>query len=107
MKINIQDLPKALTAWAEQSLMPKSSLAQKGVITFILLQGKNKINELLMPLKLLADKDGNFDVEELQQNLSKSLEAMGGKYTLPILNYVFDKEDLDLMFEIIKKDFAK
>ena len=107
MKINIQDLPKVLTAWVDEVLMPKSTLVQKGFITFILLQGQNRINEAMEPLKLLADKDGSFEVNELYQNLLKALEAMGGKYTIPVLNYVFDKADLDMMFEIIKKEFAK
>lgn len=107
MKINIQDLPKALTAWADEVLMPKSTMVQKGLITFIILQSQSRINELLEPLKLLADKDGNFDVNELAQNLTKSLEAMGGKFTLPVLNYNFDKADLDMLIDIIKRSYAR
>ena len=57
MKINIQDLPKAITAWADEVLIPKSSLIQKGLITFVLLQGQSRFQELLDPLNLLADKD--------------------------------------------------
>lgn len=107
MKINIQDLPKAITAWADEVLIPKSSLIQKGLITFVLLQGQSRFQELLDPLNLLADKDGNFDVDVLYGNLKKSLEAMGGNFTVPVLNYVFDADDLSKMFEIVKRSYAK
>lgn len=107
MQVNIQDLPKAITDWADAVLMPKSSILQKGLITFVLLQGQSKFQQMIAPLNLLSDGNGNFDTEELHANLSKALEAMGGTFTIPMLNYIFDKEDLDAMFEIIERSYAK
>ena len=106
MKINISDFPKVINDWAAQVLIPKSSLLQQGVITFVLLQGQNKINQMLEPLKFLADENGNFELEDLHNNLGQALAKMNGVYTIPFLNYNFDKADLDQAFDLAKR-YAK
>ena len=106
MKINISDFSKVINDWAAQVLIPKSSLLQQGVITFVLLQGQNKINQMLEPLKILADENGNFELEELHNNLGQALAKMNGVYTIPFLNYNFDKADLDQAFDLAKR-YAK
>lgn len=106
MKININDLPKVLNDWTAQVLMPKSSMLQQGLVTFVLLQGQNKIKQMLEPLKFLADENGNFELEELHNNLGQALAKMNGVYTIPFLNYNFDKADLDQAFDLAKR-YAK
>lgn len=101
--IHVSQLSKAFTQWVDEQLIPRSSLVQRGVITFLLLQGKAKIDEMFLYLTPLADQDGNFKIDELHANLTKGLNAMGGVYTIPLLNYRFDQQDLDAVFEIIKR----
>lgn len=106
MKINISDLPKVVNDWIDQVLIPKSSLLQQGLLTFVKLQGQHKITQVLEPLKILADNDGNFELDELHNNLGQALAKMNGVYTIPFLNYNFDKDDLDQAFEFAKR-YAK
>lgn len=94
MKITSESIGNAFYQWAENDLLAKSSIFQQGIITFLLLQGKPRINAIFSGLDMLADDKKQFDSDELFQNLQKGLEKMGGVYRLPIIDYNFDVEDL-------------
>lgn len=51
---------------------------------------------------MLSD-DGVFELEELEHNLRKSLDKMGGVLTLPVIDYTIDANDLDTLFKFIKE----
>lgn len=57
--------------------MNKGNAFQQGILTFVLLQGKDKINNMLSFITYFADDKGEFNFEELHQNLSKALSKMG------------------------------
>ena len=101
MKITIEHISKGITHWAEKDLVSKGSLLQQGLTTFIVLQAKPRIMNMLSSLVLLSD-EGEFDLDELSNNLHQGLEKMGGSYTIPLINYVFDVDDLDNIIQYIR-----
>lgn len=103
MKISSSDFAKSVEQWAEQELCNKGSVFQQGVSTFLVLQFKPKIEHALDSFKFLAGDDGLFELEILQENIGKALEKMGGTYTIPMINYVFDSADLDVIFKFAKE----
>ena len=50
-------------------------------------------------LQPLADKDGYIDLDYV----SKALEKAGGKIELPVINWMFDMEDLNKLKEIAER----
>lgn len=94
MNVTTQQISIAIARWFETDVLPKGSLFQQGISTFIFLQAKPRLDNLINGLNMLSD-NGNFDVDELCGNLNKSLDKMGGSFTLPFIDYKFDKEDLD------------
>lgn len=102
MDITIQDISDGLVKWAEHDLLNKGTLFQQGVAMFVYLQAKPRINNLLSSLTMLSD-DGVFELEELEHNLRKALDKMGGVLTLPVIDYTIDADDLDTLFKFIKE----
>lgn len=103
MQVSIKDLRNALNLWIDNDLSSKGTLLQQGVLTFVIAQISPKIDEFLEPMKFLADKDGTFNKDALHTNLSKALQKMGNKYTIPFINYTFDEADLSRIFSYIKE----
>ena len=106
MKISSSDFGKAVEKWAEKYLVNKGTPIQQGVAMFLVLQMRPKAESLFSKFSFLADDNGMFELEVLHQNLKAALEKMGGSYTVPLLNYVFDSSDLDGVIECAK-EFAK
>lgn len=106
MKISSSDFGKAVNSWAELYLVNKGSLLQQGVTTFLILQMQPKLDTLFNMFSFLADDNGMFELEILHKNLQTALEKMGGSYTVPLINYVFDRADLDKIIECAK-EYAK
>ena len=102
MQITTANLITAIETWANKDLLARGSLLQKGLVTFLLLQGKVKIETFLAQIDFLSD-NGNFDLDILHKNLQASLDAMNGVFTIPLINYNFDKQDLDKVFEYAKE----
>lgn len=103
MKINFSDLPAIVSAWADRVLIPKSSPVQIMMIVFAIGQFKNR---LIACASYAADEAGMIDLEEARTNALTALEKAGGKITIPVLNYNFDRDDLNSVFETAK-GFAK
>lgn len=104
MKVSTENITKAIEQWAQTDLVSKGNALQKGFTTFVLLQGKPKIEQMLSNLKLLADDQGLFEVDTLHDNLVQSLKVMGGIYTIPLINYNFDQQDLEKVFNYIRSN---
>ena len=102
MQITTSNLIAAIETWANKDLLARGSLLQKGLVTFLLLQGKTKIETFLAQIDFLSD-NGNFNLDTLHKNLQASLDAMNGVFTIPLINYNFDKQDLDKVFEYAKE----
>lgn len=101
MQVTTQNISNALIKWFERDVLPKGDLFQQGISTFIFLQSKPRINKLINGLNMLSD-DGKFDVDELGNNLRQALEKMGGAFTLPIIGYTLDKDDLNKIIEHLR-----
>ena len=104
MKLSIDNLFKAIEQWVASDLIAKGSPLQQGLITFALLQGKDRVKTNLMPvLSMLTDEHHNFEYGTLNENLQKSLSKMGGNYLIPVVNYRFDRADLDKIMSYAKE----
>lgn len=103
MKISVENFIKAIDKWINNELLNKGSVFQRGITSFLYLQGKSKIQDMLSNLSILADEQGNFNYTDLQNNLIKSFEIMGNQFTVPIINYNFDRNDLNKIFEYCKE----
>lgn len=103
MKLHVSNLKPTVVAWIDEVLIPKSSGTQTFLITLYMLQNQSKVDEMLEPMKVFADADGNFDLDYTKANANVALEKAGGVMTLPYINYNFDKDDLDKVFEIAKR----
>ena len=96
MKIAVADSLPLLTKWVDEVMMPRSTGLQKFAITLALLQRGNELSTMLQPL---ADKDGYIELDYV----SKALEKAGGKIELPVINWMFDMEDLNKLKEIAER----
>lgn len=103
MKISSSDFGKAVEKWAENYLVNKGTLLQQGVTTFLILQMKPKAEVLFSKFAFLADEQGMFELEILHKNLITALDKMGGRYTVPLIDYVFDSADIDKIIECAKE----
>ena len=101
MKITVQQFSDAVIKWIETDLVNKGNPFQQGVLTFIMLQGKTKLTEMLNSLSYLSD-NGSLDLELLHQNMARALNKMGGKLTIPFINYNLDNSDLNSIFTIAR-----
>lgn len=101
MKIKTIQFQNAVMKWLENDVLSKGTPIQQAMLTFVLLQGKNKINSMLGNLSVLSDND-NFELELLQQNMNRALSKCGNKFTIPYLNYNFDNQDLNTIFNYIR-----
>lgn len=95
MKIAVSESLPLLTKWIDEVVMPKSTTAQKFIITLALLQRGSELPVMLQPL---ADKDGYLDLD----HVAVALEKAGGRIELPYINWVFDKDDLSRLTELAK-----
>lgn len=103
MQISTDNFITAIEKWAENDLISHGSVLQKGFTTFLVLQSKTKLKQMISQLKFLADDNGMFEVEDLHTNLSSALDAMNGIFTIPLINYNFDKQDLEQVFNYAKE----
>lgn len=95
MKIAVSEMLPLVTKWVDEVVMPKSTTAQKFIITLALLQRGSELPVMLQPL---ADKDGYLDLD----HVAVALEKAGGRIELPYINWVFDKDDLSRLMELAK-----
>ncbi len=103
MQITTDNFITAIEKWAENDLVSHGSIIQKGFTTFLVLQGKTKLRQMMSQLQILADDKGMFDLDDLHTNLSAALDAMNGIFTIPLINYNFDKQDLEQVFTYAKE----
>lgn len=94
MNVTTQQISNAISKWFEADVLPKGNMFQQGISLFIFLQAKPRLDNLISGLNMLSD-NGQFDIDEIGGNLGKALEKMGGSFTLPFIDYKFDKDDLD------------
>ena len=99
MQISTDNMIKSIEQWVQNDLASKGSPLQKGFTTFVFLQGKSKLEQMLSGLKALGDEQGMFELDDLHTNLKASLQAMGGVYSIPLIGYNFDQQDLNKIFE--------
>lgn len=101
MEVTTQDISRALIRWAERDLLAKGNPFQQGISTFVFLQAKPRLDELISGLNMLTT-NGKFDFDELTGNMRQALQKMGGSYTLPVIGYTIDGEDLNNFFNFLR-----
>lgn len=101
MVVTSQNISAALSRWFEKDVLPKGDLFQQGVSLFVFLQAKPRLAKMVDSLSILSD-GGKFDADELIDNLRQALDKMGGAYTLPIIGYKMDADDLERIAEHLR-----
>lgn len=101
MQVTTDDFLNALEQWVKTDLLSKGNGWQKAGAMFVFLQGKERIRLMLNQLNALSD-DGKFDVDILHDHLNQALSVAGNSLNVPLLNYQFDKVDLDKVFTYLK-----
>lgn len=107
MQITTEQFTQAVEKWIDNDLANKGSIWQKGLLVFIVNQGKTKLESMLGSLQLLADEQGRFEVSSLHKNMKLALDKMGSKVTIPLINYTFDEVDLSKIFNYIEEDYGQ
>lgn len=102
MQVSTDDLSNAFLKWAENDLTKKGNVFNQAIVIFLILQGGSKVKDMIAPLNILADSDGKFDKDTLHTNFKTTLEKIGGKLHINQLNYDFDGEDLDRVFDYLE-----
>lgn len=105
MKVPVKELENIAAAWLDEVLLPKSNPLQTAMIMFAFMQTKARVVAAAVPF-MNADQNGLFDLEQVKDSARAALEKTGGSVVLPVINYRFDADDLDRLFEIAKR-FAK
>lgn len=97
MKFSINDAPDIVLEWAKAAVIPKSDQARAFVVLVFI---KNKRADIITKLKAFEDENGMIDTDVL----AESLAEVGGKVPSPYkaFDWVFDKEDLDIIIEKAK-----
>lgn len=103
MKIHYTELKPVALKWIEKTVFPRSSPSQIFIISFLLGQMNGQLDGYMEKAKLLADNDGNIDLNEAAQNAREALKKAGGKLTIHYLNWVFDSDDLESLLAIAKE----
>lgn len=107
MKIHVNSLKSLVIQWIDTEVMPKSSSIQKFALTFAILQMDKQLDQYMQKAILFADQDGYIDLSTAKENATVALEKAGGIVNIPFLDWNFDKEDLDSVFALAEKQFAK
>lgn len=102
MLVSTDDIIKSVEEWIDADLMQKGTLFQQALMTFVILQGKSKLETMLSTIGFLADENGRFEYDDLKKNATAALNKMNGKIPIPVINYVFDLADLEKIFEHLK-----
>lgn len=100
MEVTVEDISRAISTWFKSDVIPKGNLLQQGIGTFILLQLEPRLVEVLKPLSLVST-DGKFNTTELRTNIVEAFRVMGGKYTIPILDYTVDNADINRILDLL------
>lgn len=103
MRINVSELKPVALTWIEKVIYPRSSPLQIFVMSFALGQMNGQLDSYMEQAKIFADKDGNIDLAEAASNARVALKKAGGSITLPMLNWVFDSDDLESLLAIAKE----
>ncbi|EAI2216554.1 hypothetical protein E2J16_06890 [Campylobacter coli] len=120
MKIHINSLSPILQKFIEQEVLPKHStmLRSNGEselsitaknFMYILsakLFLKNNIIEKMPQLKLITDKEGYVDLEEIKSITLETIRDFKSKnkpIVIPQINWELDDEDINKIFEIARE----
>lgn len=107
MQITTEQFTQAVEKWIDNDLANKGSVWQKGLLVFLVNQGKPKLEQMLNSLQIVADGQGKFDVDSLHKNMKLALSKMGERVTIPLINYTFDEVDLSKIFGYLEDSYGQ
>lgn len=100
----VSAIKPTLIDFVNEVILPKSTNWQIAFITFFLLQMNSRLEEqIVSKAKIFADENGNIDLSAAQTNAREALKKAGGKINIPDINWDFDEDDLNKVFEIAKR----
>lgn len=103
MKIHISKLKPVALNWIDKVVYPKCDPLQIFGLCFVLAQMGGKLDQYIESAKIFADQDGNIDLSEAAANARTALKKAGGSFTIPVLNWDFDGDDLEALLAIAKE----
>lgn len=107
MQITTEQFTQAVEKWIDNDLANKGSVWQKGLLVFLVNQGRPKLEQLLNSMQIVADNQGKFDVDNLHKNMKLALNKMGDRAIIPLINYTFDEVDLDKIFGYLEGSYGQ
>lgn len=104
MRLHIDKIDGVISQWADSTVITKASGWQIALTTFVILTFLPRVKSWIW---YIADKDGYVDLEAAYENAQTALQKSGGQLTIPIINYVFDRDDLEALFKIAEGEQEK
>lgn len=104
-KLPLSAVKPTFLEFVKEKILPQSNNWQIAGITFFLLQKNSDIDYIInnQVKKYFADKDGNLDLDSIYANAKEALHKAGGSLLVPLIDWKFDKEDIDSIYNIAQK----
>lgn len=108
MNISVEQLQSALIKYIDTEIGPKATGMTKFLIYFMAPSIPKIVNEKVKELQdtgIMTDlftADGLIDIDAIYGRAKSAIER-SGKILIPKLNYFVDGNDIDMIYEIIKR----
>ena len=100
--VKLTHIHTGIIKFYEQEIAPhKKSLMFFGMAMPLIIN--NFVRKNATMIELLADENGDIDIDTLHNNYTKFLEN-NGPFKVPVINADFDAKDLDKLVAIIKAE---
>lgn len=107
MKIKTEQLKDVFSLWFSEAILSKATAGQQLILSFIWNQGKDRMFDKYKPYIDALSEDGYFELGKTKENALAALNSVGGKYEIPLINYIVDAEDVNLFFKLAEKYAVK
>lgn len=98
MKLHKTKAKQVLVKFVDATILPQTPPFGKFLLTLSLLS----LNDIPY-LDFFCDQNGDIDLAKLKPNAEQALSAAGGSFLVPVLNWNFDKDDLNQIFSIAQE----
>lgn len=117
MRLHINNAPTVVIKFIDSCILSKTTdNFLKVAVTFAILNFKNTIDtRVIEALKVMADDNGYMDIDTVCENLTQSLDTVGGSVVIPLGMFVdmpfvskltvnINKQDITVLKELMKEN---
>lgn len=101
MKLHSSKIRQVALEWVESAMVSKDEPLKSFVLLVAINYKLNNIEQMANALGCL-DKEGYLDLEQAKELATKSIEKVGGKVFISEINWNFDQQDIDNIYQIAK-----